>query len=314
MFEKFEQIGFIGLGSMGLPMACNVQRYLSSVPRHGKDLLVFNRTPSRADRVLKMGAKLSSSVEQLLDTCQLIFTSLADDTAVLEIFEQLLEQCDKAAGKVFVDLSTIAPETATKIESEVKKCGAHFLSCPVIGPPAKAESKDLLCVLSGPKELKAKLEPLFLGGIGRNIHDVGEEPAQAAKVKLIMNSFILGTFELVAEATTMAEASGIGGNRMLDVLGDYYGEKAPFLVKGKDMVEENYRVKEGEKAGFSILNALKDCRHILSLSSQTKVDVSAVKVAHGNLEKAKDMVGGDMDISAIVLPLKEQAGVRATRR
>jgi 3-hydroxyisobutyrate dehydrogenase-like beta-hydroxyacid dehydrogenase len=261
-------IGFIGLGRMGLPMASNLYRWLRSQPEHNQQsFTVYNRSISKIQAFLRelseenteavgaesvtleqlnevarpLGITVAASPAQVYQQSQLIITSLADDTAVLSIYDQLLPAQDAEREpeatnitRIFVDTSTVSSATtrATVQMIHARSPGARFLACPVFGPPAAARAATIVGVLSGREDAVAIAKHYFLPAICRKLIQTattidesltGGDPAeeeillalQATKLKLVGNFFLFGVGELIAESMTIADASGISRGHLL---------------------------------------------------------------------------------------------------
>ncbi|PQE15469.1 hypothetical protein CJF31_00009008 [Rutstroemia sp. NJR-2017a BVV2] len=134
-----------------------------------KPLIIFNRTTKRAEELssaLPSGkSTVSSSIADLVAKSDIIFTCVGDDAAINETIDAALK--DGPSGKLFVDCSTVHPDTTTALEKKVVAAGSEFVACPVFGAPAMADSGMLVCVLAGPKESVEKVKPYTKGVIGR---------------------------------------------------------------------------------------------------------------------------------------------------
>jgi 3-hydroxyisobutyrate dehydrogenase-like beta-hydroxyacid dehydrogenase len=128
-------------------------------------LLLYNRSVQRAtDLSGRLPAGKTQVVESLdaaAAKADIIFTCLADDEAVRAIIESIIQGDVK--GKLFVDCSTIHPETTDAIAKLVASHGAEFVAAPVFGPPALAEAGQLIGVLAGPKPSVERARPYFKG-------------------------------------------------------------------------------------------------------------------------------------------------------
>lgn len=145
MVEMATQLAWIGLGNMGRGMCKNLVRK----GQLSKPLMIYNRTSSRAfDLASKIGHSIvTASITDAVTKSDMIFLCLADDAAV-EATLLTAAQGD-IKGKLFVDCSTIHPDTTTKVADALKEQGAYFVACPVFGAPAMADAGQLVCVLAG---------------------------------------------------------------------------------------------------------------------------------------------------------------------
>jgi len=180
-------------------------------------LIIFNRTQKRADDLsTKLGdgkCKVASTILEAVKTSDIIFACVGDDKAINETIDSALEGDVK--GKLFVDCSTVHPDTTNALSKKITGKGAHFVACPVFGAPAMAESGQLLCVLAGPAADVEKVKPYCKGVMGRgNVDYSDQEPGRATLLKIIGNTFILNMVEALSEGHTIAEKSGLGGENL----------------------------------------------------------------------------------------------------
>lgn len=103
-------------------------------------------------------------------------------------------------GKLFVDCSTIHPDTTRKINKSITGKGAHFVACPVFGAPAMADAGQLVCVVAGPAEDVKKVIPYTKGVMGRDYIDYSDQDVgQATLMKVIGNTFVINMVETLSE-------------------------------------------------------------------------------------------------------------------
>ena len=217
--NNFDRIAFIGLGAMGLSMATNLQNYLKSQDK--EPLIVYNRTNSKTESLVKIGAIAAQSLKQVAEQANIIFTSLANDEAVNQIYSELLESLKPNEGKniIFIEMSTIYPTTIDNIKEKVERIpNAHILCCPVWGPPIGAKNAQLIIITSGYQPAIDHVMPLFIPVLGKKTVTVGEDLTKAATFKLIGNFFVGGVIELLSEGMTLAEKTGIGRDKLMEFI------------------------------------------------------------------------------------------------
>jgi len=182
-----------------------------------KPLIIFNRTNKRS---IDLQAKLpqgeshvAESLEEAVSKADIIFTCLGDDAAIKDTITNAAEVDVK--GKLFVDCSTVHPDTTTTLAKFLEAQGAHFVACPVFGAPAMADSGQLVCVLAGSASDVEKIKPYCKGVMGRANIDFSDQPVgKATLMKIIGNTFILNMVETLSEGHTLAERSGLGTQQM----------------------------------------------------------------------------------------------------
>jgi 3-hydroxyisobutyrate dehydrogenase-like beta-hydroxyacid dehydrogenase len=129
-------------------------------------ILVHNRTISRAEEFVKSlppgRAVVCSDLSDGVQKADIIFSCLGDDKAILETYEsKMIPYATK--GKLFVDCSTVAPETATTLQQKLAEKGASYCAMPVFGAPIMADAGQLVPVFAGDKEDLEKLKPYLEG-------------------------------------------------------------------------------------------------------------------------------------------------------
>lgn len=178
-----------------------------------KPLIIFNRTNKRSTDLqakLPQGkSHVAQSLEEAVSEADIIFTCLADDATIKDTITNAGKVGVK--GKLFVDCSTVHPDTTSTLAESLEAQGAHFVACPVFGAPAMADSGQLVCVLAGPASDVEKVKPYCKGVMGRANIDFSDQPVgKATLMKIIGNTFILNMVETLSEGHTLAEKSGLG--------------------------------------------------------------------------------------------------------
>ena len=196
-------------------------------------LIIFNRTTKRATDLssqLPPGkSTVVTSIEEAVSGSDIIFTCVGDDKAILATIETAVK--GNVREKLFVDCSTVHPDTTNGLAKTLESHGAEFVACPgtsgsrntarssrestnintVFGAPAMADSGSLVCVLAGPHALVAKVKPYTTGVMGRAVIDFSDQPAgKATLLKIIGNTFILNMVETLSEGHAVAEKAGLG--------------------------------------------------------------------------------------------------------
>lgn len=317
-------IGFVGLGAMGRPMARNLAQHRASHTPGAPPQLVWNRTLSKAEKLV---AELGEDKVQVAQTpgeialeCDIIITSLSGDEGVKAMYQQFaaaLQQSKPTRNKIFVETSTIYPTLAGELDaiiSAIPHC--HLVTAPVLGPPASAEDASLVICMSGDYRSKKELAHLLVPAVGRKVYDLGGNLEKAPTFKLIGNSIILGSLEVLAEAFTMGEKSNIGQDMVYQFIKDMM--PAPLLLAyGDKMLHDKF---DGSK-GFAIDGGIKDATHIRKLTAEHNSPMPVVDTAHQHLltaralhaqaERAGNATFPILDWSALVAGTRAAAGLDA---
>ncbi|KAF8079004.1 NAD-P-binding protein [Lyophyllum atratum] len=281
-----QKIGFVGLGSMGYLMAQNLANHRASLT----PLLVWNRTIEKAERLLntlgKDKIRVAQDLAQVASECDVIITNLANDAVVKSVYEtfaEALKRTPPSQSRIFVETSTIYPTLAGELDALVSSIPhSRLITCPVFGTPAVAEKAQLLLIMSGDYRSKKEVAYHLVPAIGRKVIDLGGNLEKAPTFKLIGNSMILGTLEVLAEAYTLAEKSGIGADNVHNLVQELL--PAPSTVAYSDKMA---RDKFDGTVGFAIDGGIKDASHIRRLTAETNSPMPLIDVAHQHLLTAR---------------------------
>lgn len=312
------QVGFVGLGNMGCAMALNLSRGLAEMKL--PPLLIYNRTRSKADELTKQqGAhmRVADSVEQVGKECSLVFTSLSNDEACTAVFKALCAGDESVRGGgqhghrqskhhiVYADTSTIYPSTTGELERLVSSVPKrHFIAAPAFGPPPSARAGTLLFAIAGTYASKQALAPFCVPHMGRKILDFGSDPEKATTFKLIGNSMILGTIELLSETMTLADKTGVGSDRFYEFIQEFF--PAPSALGYGAKIKNN---QFNGQDGFTLNGGIKDCTHIRRLATSVDCPMPTMDAAHSHLVAARANGGGDKDWSSLVGGQRISAGL-----
>jgi 3-hydroxyisobutyrate dehydrogenase-like beta-hydroxyacid dehydrogenase len=291
------RIGFIGLGNMGAPIAANLVRA-------GHEVAVWNRSAAKARPLQDIGAVLAESPKGAAGGADVVFTMLADDSALDAIMSGengLLAGLRSAA--LHVSLSTIAVATADRIAATHRSLAQRFLCAPVFGRPAAAAAAKLFVAAAGDLADFQTATPL-LSAMSQRVFYVGEKPSAANLVKLCGNFMILSAIESLGEAMVLAEKGGIAKHLLLEVLMGSLFDSPIYRVYGPILEEEKFK-----PAGFAAPLALKDMRLVGQSAEALRVPMPLLSLLRDHLLQAIAQEGEDVDWSAIAHISKKNAGL-----
>lgn len=288
--------GFIGLGSMGLPMAKNLYEA-------GMDLVVFNRTESKADPLKKEGIEVADSASGLAKQSDLLITMVSDDDALLSVLydEGVLENLKKDA--IHVCMSTISTELAREVTEVHEEEGHTYVSAPVFGRPDMAVAGKLWIVAAGQPSSISKVQKVF-DTTGRNTTIVGEEPWHANLVKVAGNFMIASMIESFAETFALIEKSGVDKHLYLDIMTSALFDVPVYKGYGKLMADETF-----SPAGFKMKHGLKDVGLALESANEVEVPMPTASLIHNHLLSAMARGWADYDWSALAKLCAVEAGI-----
>jgi len=279
------RLAVLGMGRMGHAVA-------ERLHHGGHDVIVWNRTPHKADDLLAKGVREAATPRAAAEEAEATFTSLADDAAVHSV---VTGEDGVAAGLgdgVFVDLSTVSPQTTADLAQAV---AGRMLASPILGAPAAVESGQAAYLIGGPRELYDRLQPGYeaLADEGRRRY-LGEDAAMATALKLISNYLLMSGIATLAEAVATAQAVGFPD----DLVRDYFGQVplvAPALHNRLD------RIISGDHHGwFSTTLGGKDLRLAEDLARSHGVQLPLADAVKRRYEEAAAEGWADADITAVV--------------
>jgi 3-hydroxyisobutyrate dehydrogenase len=292
-----ERIGFIGLGTMGLPQALNIAKA-------GRPVLVYDARPeAMAEAARQPGVEAAESPRALAERCTLILTCLPDDAAVHAVFrgeEGLLRGLRR--GSLTCDLSTVSPEFTEGLDAELRAAGVTHCTGPMLGSKPQAEAGQVFYMLGGPAAALERITPI-LRLCGRHYIYVGGA-AVANKVKLLHNALGAVNYAATAEALALCVQSGVDLQAFYDVMragggmafGNYFERKAPTIARG------DYSPR------FKLKLAHKDSQLAKALFARTGVPAPIHDLARGLLEEAMAQGFGEDDASAVTKVVERRIG------
>jgi len=298
------QLAWIGLGNMGRGMCKNlVEKGKLSEP-----LIIYNRTQKRADDLSsKLGegkTKVASTIEEAVKNSDIVFTCVGDDKAINDTIDTALKTNVK--GKLFVDCSTVHPDTTNGLAERIKVAGAEFVASPVFGAPAMADNGQLVCVLAGPASAVDKVKPYTTGVMARANIDLSDEPyGKATLLKVIGNTFILSMVETLSEGHTVAEKTGLGTENMHKFIETMF--PGPYTAYSTRMTSGDYYKRD--EPLFAVDLARKDAGHAMALAKDAGCRMKTVEVADAHLADVKKEMGEKGDIAGIFGAVRQEGGL-----
>ena len=292
-----EEVGFIGLGSMGLPIASNLLA-------GGFKLRVWNRTAAKAAPLTTRGAIAATQAAEVAVSGGIVVTMLADDDAVesVVIGERGLA-AQLGAGGVHISMSTIAPATASRLAQIHLEAGNIYVGAPVFGRPENAELRQLVVCTSGPERAKARIRPI-LEAVGRAIFDFGEEPGAANVAKLCGNFLLGAAIEAMAEAFTLAQKHGVTRRQTYEFFTQTLFDCFVYRGYGELIASEHY-----QPVGAKPSLIRKDYGLILDAAAEELVPMPLANLIHERLTATVAKGREDVDWAGFAREVSESAGL-----
>lgn len=293
------QIGFIGLGIMGRPMAKNLLKA-------GHELVVYDIVPAGTDDVVAAGATKGSSPKEVAARTDIVITMVPDGPEVEQAVlgpNGVLEGSRK--GTIIVDMSSISPMVSQKVGASCEAKGVEFLDAPVSGGEPKAIDGTLAIMVGGKQEIFDRVEPILkamgstvvlTGKIGAgNVTKLANQIMVACNIAAMGEALVLATKAgLDPEVVFNAVKAGLAGSTVLNV-------KAPMVYS------RNF------KPGFRIRLHQKDLRNALVAAESLKVSLPLTSVVQNILVSLMNKGKGDLDHSAIVQFIEEMSAVEVKK-
>jgi 3-hydroxyisobutyrate dehydrogenase-like beta-hydroxyacid dehydrogenase len=290
------KVGFIGTGRMGQAM---VRRMLEAKHEVG----VYNRTPEKAKPLADAGAKILTSVADATRFGDVVYTMLADDTALEDVVFQngLLASLPK--GGIHVCAGTHGIPVIRKLKAAHAEKGQILVAAPMMGRPELVSSGTAGVFASGAADALAKCKPLF-EAIARRTFEGGTDPEAATAMK-IANNFVLGcAMEAMGEGFALTRKYGVETSVFYDVMTDGLFNCSAYKVYGKIMVDESY-----SKVGQMAVLGLKDANLALEAGCLKGVPLPSGNVWRDRLVGAVAHGDGDKDWAVMALEQARASGL-----
>ncbi|MCF6093546.1 NAD(P)-dependent oxidoreductase [Microaerobacter geothermalis] len=293
------KVGFIGLGTMGLPMTKNLIK-------NGFEVFVVSRSRQPIEEAVGLGAIEAKDPADLASKADVVLTCLPMPDTVEEVY--LGERGILAGareGMVLADHSTVSPGLNRKLYYLTKEMGVGFLDAPISGGPMGAHAGTLTIMCGGDKEIFDKAVPVF-EAMGKNIFHVGS--VGSGSVVKLMNNMLVGIHTAaLSEAFVLGVKAGINPEIMRQIVKVSTGHS--FMI---DRVIDLIQDRDFNQR-FSIQLLHKDMKIATQLGEQLEVPLELGNLSEKIIGEAMEWGYGGLDVAAIIRPLEEKAGVEVKR-
>lgn len=276
-------LAVIGLGAMGARFA---GRFLEA----GHEVVVWNRTPEKAEELVSRGASAATSPAEAARTAEAVFTVVSDPEALRAVTEGPDGIAAGAnASTTVIEMSTVGPRAVRWLETALPS-GVGLLDAPVLGSLSEVESGTLLVFVGGPRRLVERWIPLF-GTLGSVF--VAGPLGSGAAAKLVANASLVGTLALLGETIALADRLGLGRRLTMDILA-----KTPLGLASKRRREQletdTYPLR------FRLALARKDAELIQEAAAEAHADARVLEAAATWFADAEEAGLGDEDYSTVL--------------
>lgn len=295
---KESNVGVVGLGAMGLPMAKNLLR-------KGFSVTVFDVRDEPLRALEALGARVARSPRDVAVASSIVLTSLPSSKQVEDVLtgtDGLLD--GMAKGGVIVDTSTIDPAMSRKLAEACAKKGIAMIDAPVSGGTVGAEKGTLSIMVGGGKDEVERCMNV-LRAIGVNIYHVGDT-GSGQIFKLINNMLVAINLVGVSEAFVLGKKAGVNPDLLYSVIKTSAGNSWALEQKLPKMANDDFA------PGFRVWLQHKDLALAMSLASQMGASLPMTSLAFQMYESAKAMGLEDLDHSAVVKVLQKLSGVSSS--
>jgi 3-hydroxyisobutyrate dehydrogenase len=275
-------IAFLGTGTMGLPMARNLLR-------GGFELRVWNRTAERARPLESDGATVCADPREAARGADIVLTMLSDTEAVLAAAGPALGAEQHTA--LWLQMSTIGLEGTTRCAELADRVGVTLVDAPVLGTRQPAENAQLVILASAAPDARDRADSVF-DAIGKRTLWLGETGA-GSRCKVIVNSWIVGLVNVLAETIVLAQALDVDPTQFFDAVDGGPLDLPYARLKGAAMIAGNF-----DDAAFRLALARKDADLVLEAAGRVGLELPVMEAIAERMRRAERAGHGDEDMAA----------------
>ena len=282
-------IGFIGLGVMGFPIA-------SHLSKTNQNVYVYNRTFSKAEEWEKKFKGTASDLESIAKKCDFIFSCVGNDQDLKDITvgEEGVFRNMKA-GSFFIDHTTSSSKVAIEVNKAALKCSINFIDAPVSGGQSGAENGELTVMCGGTKINFSKVKPL-IENYSKKCVLIGEV-GSGQLAKMVNQICIAGLLQGLSEGLSFAEKSGLDTKKVLDVIKEGAAGSWQMSNRGETMVEKSFDF------GFAVDLMRKDLKICIDQAEKIGASLPITAIVDQFYNDIQLNNGGKFDTSSLITRL-----------
>jgi 3-hydroxyisobutyrate dehydrogenase-like beta-hydroxyacid dehydrogenase len=289
-----EKIGFIGLGTMGTPMALNIRKA-------GYRLCVWNRNPAKVIPFNNLGITVCATPAEAAAACDVLVIMVFGTEALHAVLQGDYGLCGSLKpGCTVINMSTVSREATLAAAAAVEACGGVFIDAPVAGSKKPAEEGMLTILAGGDKAVVDRMTPL-LNTMGRVIIYCGPT-GQGTAMKLFINLFLGNLMQSLAEGLCIGSKMGLGLPNMLATIENSAVACSLFKVKGAAIASRNF------SKNFSVDLIYKDLALLTEAADKAGVPLPLTAAAHKAFSGARALGCGDEDMAAVIKVIEAVTG------
>jgi 3-hydroxyisobutyrate dehydrogenase len=278
-------VAVLGTGIMGAAMARNLLRA-------GHEVSVWNRDAAKTEPLVTEGARRGANPAQAVEAADVVLTMLYDAAVVEEVMRSAAPRI--RPGTAWVQSTTVGVQDVPTLAALAAELGLELVEAPVSGTRAPAEGGQLLVLAAGPEAVRQRVAPV-LDAIGARTIWTGKDPStgSAARLKLVVNSWVIAASNAAGEAVALAQALGVDPQQFLDVL-DGGPLDLPYLRMKIDLIL-NDRL---EPASFAVDTARKDAHLIVDAADEAGLTLDGAAASAARLDRVAGQGRAKQDMAA----------------
>jgi 3-hydroxyisobutyrate dehydrogenase len=284
------QIGIAGIGKMGAAIA---QRLIEV----GHKVTAWNRSADKLPLVKDAGAAVAGTPAELAQASDAVISILTDAAAIDAVYDGasgLLAH--DVRGKLFIEMSTVLPQTEVALAEKVRAKGAIFVECPVGGSTGPARQGKLIGLMGGEPADAARAKPI-LEQLCRRLEHCGPV-GSGAVMKLTINMPLMIYWQALGEALALCRPLGLDPARIMDLLSDTSGGPNVLKVRAP-VIAAALKGGEGGPVTFDVDSGIKDLRTMLAEGKSRGVELPLVEKTLACYEETKRKVSGAAEVSEV---------------
>jgi len=275
-------VAVLGTGTIGSPIAVNLAKA-------GYQVVVWNRTPSRAAELSSEGIIVAESPAAAARDADIVLTVLKDAPAVLEVLEQI--GGGFRAGAILVQIATVGAAGIEDIARVAAEYPIGLVDAPVLGTKGPAMAGQLVVLASGSPSHRERVDPLF-AAIGKNTIWVAEEPGHASRLKVVLNALVASLTHGVAESFRLADALDVDPELVLQAISGGPLDSPFVMMKARATVARDF------EPSFTITNAIKDAQLVVDAAERGGAWLPVSNAGLQRFQSAADTGHGPRDMAA----------------
>ena len=280
------KVGFIGLGTMGFPIAGHISKSYKT--------LVFNRTTNKSQKwTSEFEGEICESVKELTLKSKVIILCLSEDRDIEEVVlgtDGILQNLNE--GTIVVDHSTTSADTAILISKELLKKGSIYLDAPVSGGEAGAQNGKLSVMLGGDSAAYKEISSIL--DCYSAFHKYMGPSGNGQLTKMINQICIAGLLQALAEAASFSKKSGISSKDVLDVISKGAAQSWQMENRWDSMINDEYNF------GFAVDLMVKDLEIVSEFSKKIGANISTTEMIKSYYKELQAKGGGKLDTSSLL--------------